>query len=76
MEEKVTVKSKNLDVLAEYNKSTRKKSANFVVIGGFDIFVCWGDGDVADTRQDMWMPERVHLWGGCWRIKERSINAR
>lgn len=34
MEEKVTVKSKNLDVLAEYTKSTRKKSANFVVIGG------------------------------------------
>jgi elongation factor 1 alpha-like protein len=34
VEEKVTVKSKNLDVLAEYNKSTRKKSANFVVIGG------------------------------------------
>jgi elongation factor 1 alpha-like protein len=36
VEEKVTVKSKNLDVLAEYNKSTRKMSANFVVIGGFD----------------------------------------
>lgn len=34
VEEKVSVKSKNLDVLAEYNKSTRKKSANFVVIGG------------------------------------------
>ncbi|KAJ5646636.1 HBS1-like protein [Penicillium lividum] len=34
--EKVTVKSKNLDVLAEYNKSTRKKSANFVVIGHVD----------------------------------------
>lgn len=33
--EKVTVKSKNLDVLAEYNKSKRKKSANFVVIGTF-----------------------------------------
>ncbi|KAJ6095683.1 Translation elongation/initiation factor/Ribosomal beta-barrel [Penicillium sp. IBT 16267x] len=36
VEEKVTVKSKNLDVLAEYNKSTRKKSANFVVIGHVD----------------------------------------
>ncbi|KAJ6135196.1 HBS1-like protein [Penicillium capsulatum] len=36
MEEKVTVKSKNLDVLAEYNKSKRKKSANFVVIGHVD----------------------------------------
>jgi elongation factor 1 alpha-like protein len=33
VEEKVTVKSKNLDVLEEYNKSKRKKSANFVVIG-------------------------------------------
>lgn len=29
----MTVKRKNLDVLAEYNKSKRKKSANFVVIG-------------------------------------------
>ena len=27
------MKSKNLDVVAEYNKSERKKSANFVVIG-------------------------------------------
>ncbi|KAJ5168821.1 HBS1-like protein [Penicillium canariense] len=36
VEEKVTVKSKNLDVLAEYNKSRRKKSANFVVIGHVD----------------------------------------
>ncbi|KAJ5595173.1 Translation elongation/initiation factor/Ribosomal beta-barrel [Penicillium hispanicum] len=36
VEEKVTVKSKNLDVLAEYNKSKRKKSANFVVIGHVD----------------------------------------
>lgn len=33
VEEKVTVKSKNLDVLAEYKKSKQKKSANFVVIG-------------------------------------------
>lgn len=33
--EKVNVKSKNLDVLSEYEKSTRKKSANFVVIGLF-----------------------------------------
>ncbi|KAJ5216161.1 HBS1-like protein [Penicillium cinerascens] len=36
VEEKVTVKSKNLDVLEEYNKSNRKKSANFVVIGHVD----------------------------------------
>lgn len=35
VEEKVTVKSKNLNVLDEYSKSKRKKSANFVVIGGF-----------------------------------------
>lgn len=33
--EKVNVKSKNLDVLSEYKKSNRKKSANFVVIGLF-----------------------------------------
>jgi elongation factor 1 alpha-like protein len=31
--DKVTVKSKNLDVISEYKKSTRKRSANFVVIG-------------------------------------------
>ena len=36
--EKVNVKSKNLDVLSEYEKSTRKKSANFVVIGWFFFF--------------------------------------
>ncbi|OGE48812.1 hypothetical protein PENARI_c025G03487 [Penicillium arizonense] len=36
VEEKVTVKSKNLDVLAEYKKSNRKRSANFVVIGHVD----------------------------------------
>lgn len=36
VEEKVTVKSKNLNVLDEYSKSKRKKSANFVVIGGFN----------------------------------------
>lgn len=31
--EKVNIKSKNLDVLSEYERSNRKKSANFVVIG-------------------------------------------
>ncbi|KAJ5899588.1 Translation elongation/initiation factor/Ribosomal beta-barrel [Penicillium taxi] len=36
VEEKVTVKSKNLDVLAEFNKSNKKKAANFVVIGHVD----------------------------------------
>ncbi|CAI7638255.1 unnamed protein product [Penicillium pancosmium] len=36
VEEKVTVKSKNLNVLDEYSKSKRKKSANFVVIGHVD----------------------------------------
>ncbi|KAJ6028622.1 HBS1-like protein [Penicillium herquei] len=36
VEEKVTVKSKNLDVLAEYKNSKRKRSANFVVIGHVD----------------------------------------
>lgn len=71
MEEKVTVKSKNLDVLAEYNKSTRKKSANFVVIGGFCILCLEGVGTMADKMQDMWMLERVHLWGDYWQIKER-----
>lgn len=33
VEEKVNVKSKNLDVLAEYAKSNRKKAMNFAVIG-------------------------------------------
>ncbi|CAI7657707.1 unnamed protein product [Penicillium glandicola] len=36
VEDKVTVKSKNLDVISEYEKSTRKRSANFVVIGHVD----------------------------------------
>ncbi|XHG08298.1 hypothetical protein AWENTII_011407 [Aspergillus wentii] len=36
VEEKVNVKSKNLDVLSEYEKSTRKNAANFVVIGHVD----------------------------------------
>lgn len=71
VEEKVTVKSKNLDVLAEYNKSARKKSANFVVIGGFYIFEVMENESMADRMQDMWMPERVRLWDGCWQIKER-----
>jgi hypothetical protein len=33
--EKVTVKSKNLDVLAEYQRSKRKNAMNFAVIGLF-----------------------------------------
>lgn len=33
VEDKVNVKSKNLDVLSEFKKSKRKKAANFVVIG-------------------------------------------
>ncbi|KAG0161118.1 hypothetical protein PDIDSM_8651 [Penicillium digitatum] len=36
VEDKVFVKSKNLDVISEYKKSTRKRSANFVVIGHVD----------------------------------------
>ncbi|KAH8704966.1 putative translation elongation factor EF-1 subunit [Talaromyces proteolyticus] len=36
VEEPVRVKSKNLDVLAEYEKSRQKKAANFVVIGHVD----------------------------------------
>ncbi|GAD96109.1 elongation factor Tu GTP binding domain protein [Paecilomyces variotii No. 5] len=36
VEEPVNVKSKNLDVLAEYKKSQAKKAANFVVIGHVD----------------------------------------
>lgn len=31
--EHVNVKGKNIDVLAEYRKSKRKRAANFVVIG-------------------------------------------
>jgi len=33
VEEPVTTRSKNLDVLAEYKKIKRKSAANFVVIG-------------------------------------------
>lgn len=38
VEEPVNVKSKSLDVLAEYKKSQTKKAANFVVIGKFSLF--------------------------------------
>jgi elongation factor 1 alpha-like protein len=34
--EPIKVKSKNLDVVAEYQKSKQKKAANFVVIGMFE----------------------------------------
>lgn len=33
VQETAKVKSKNIDVLAEYRKAKRKNSANFVVIG-------------------------------------------
>ena len=33
VEDPVKVRSKNLDVLAEYKKAKRKSAANFVVIG-------------------------------------------
>ncbi|OAX78671.1 translation elongation factor Tu [Emergomyces africanus] len=36
VQETVKVKSKNIDVLAEYHKAERKKAANFVVIGHVD----------------------------------------
>ncbi|KAL2374809.1 hypothetical protein RJ035_000152 [Blastomyces gilchristii] len=36
VQETVKVKSKNIDVLAEYSKSDKKKAANFVVIGHVD----------------------------------------
>lgn len=36
IEEPVKIKSKNLDVLAEWRKTQRKKAANFVVIGHVD----------------------------------------
>ncbi|GIC84754.1 putative translation elongation factor EF-1 subunit [Aspergillus udagawae] len=36
VQEKVAVKSKNLDVLSEYNKSHRKRAMNFAVIGHVD----------------------------------------
>jgi hypothetical protein len=37
VEEKVAVKSKNLDVLSEYNKSQRKRAMNFAVIGQYSF---------------------------------------
>jgi hypothetical protein len=58
VEEKVTVKSKNLDVLEEYNKSKRKKSANFVVIGRCSLPPAIRIS-VLTGIQDMSMLERV-----------------
>jgi elongation factor 1 alpha-like protein len=37
--------SKNLDVLAEYEKAKRKNAANFVVIGGFKMSASGGNAD-------------------------------
>lgn len=39
VEEKVNVRSKNLDVLSEYKKFKRKKAANFVVIGKLSVIL-------------------------------------
>jgi elongation factor 1 alpha-like protein len=44
VEEPVKVKSKNLNVLAEYEKSNQKKAANFVVIG--KTMILWLDSRV------------------------------
>lgn len=38
IQEPVRVKSKNLDVAAEYKKTKRKNAANFVVIGKISRF--------------------------------------
>lgn len=54
----MTVKSKNLDVLEEYNKSKRKKSANFVVIGRCSLPPAIRIS-VLTGIQDMSMLERV-----------------
>ena len=40
VEEKVNVKSKNLDVLSEYQKTQRKKAMNFAVIGSYYPSLC------------------------------------
>jgi elongation factor 1 alpha-like protein len=41
VQEKVAVKSKNLDVLSEYNKSQRKRAMNFAVIGQYSSPAPW-----------------------------------
>lgn len=47
VQETAKVKSKNIDVLAEYHKSERKKAANFVVIGMGKLetsgYIYWGE---------------------------------
>jgi hypothetical protein len=75
VEDKVTVKSKHLDVLSEYKKSNRKRSANFVVIGK-SIFI--GEGMQAWTDsyhlKVTLMPVKALSWDDCWQIKGLSTN--
>lgn len=56
--EKVNVKSKNLDVLSEYEKTKRKRAMNFAVIGG-----CYPASRLQPyllmSTQVTWMQERV-----------------
>lgn len=51
------VKSKNLDVLAEYEKLQRKQTANFVVIGKH--FNCEDYETVLRLKKDMSMPGKA-----------------
>jgi hypothetical protein len=74
VQESVKVKSKNLDVLAEYEKSQRKKAANFVVIGLLSYVWVTGDSSPANGYQGMWMLERAHLWVDCCTTSRRLMS--
>jgi len=70
--EPVKVKSKNLDVMAEYNKFKRKNAANFVVIGSliysFEIMI------VLTPSQVMSMPAKALSWAAFSSISKLSTN--
>lgn len=52
-------KSKNLNVLNEYEKSKSKKSASFVVVGTDSDFILLAWAPTTDTRQGMLMQARA-----------------
>lgn len=52
-------KSKNLDVLGEYEKSKSKKSASFVVVGKTLPVISLKIAALSDCRKVTWMLERA-----------------
>jgi hypothetical protein len=60
------VKSKNLNVVDEYEKSGMKRMANFVVVGKFDAScIRWVVRRSNYDIQAMWITARARSWAVC-----------